>query len=186
MIGQIISLTGAMYKAIGPGFLLIPALPFLALALVWIVLMALGFLWFLSLRRSRLTIAGGPRDSESFEITSALANVIQEAYPEMKVEVYETGGSGDSVRLLEEGRVDGGHALHDHPVQAPFVGKAITLVHLYRVGPARLRNHVELAFPLEQERIGKVVRSFEDRLRLGDVAVVVDGQHRDSPLAVRV
>ena len=37
MIGQILSLMGAMYDAIGPGLLLIPALPFLALALILIV-----------------------------------------------------------------------------------------------------------------------------------------------------
>jgi len=37
MIGQILSLVGAMYGAIGPGFILAAALPLLFLALIFVI-----------------------------------------------------------------------------------------------------------------------------------------------------
>jgi len=59
--------------------------------------------------------------------------VIQEAYPEMKVEVYETGGSGDSVRLLEEGRVDLGTIQADTEVSDRVQGVAILFADAFQL-----------------------------------------------------
>lgn len=79
---------------------------FILIAVVWVTLLAIGVTWFLGSRRVSIVIAGGPRSGETFELATAIATVLREAAPDLVVEVYETGGSEDNVRLIEEGRVD--------------------------------------------------------------------------------
>ncbi len=75
-------------------------------AVVWVILLSLGLGWTLSSRRVRIAIAGGPAGSESFELASAIARVLQEAVPRLRVDVYETGGTTDDIQLIREARVD--------------------------------------------------------------------------------
>lgn len=79
---------------------------FILVSVVWVTLLTVGFAWFLSRRPVRIAIAGGPANSETFELASAISTVLRDAVPNLRVDVYETGGSNENVRLIEEGRVD--------------------------------------------------------------------------------
>lgn len=76
------------------------------IVLVWAVLLGAGATWLLKSAPARIAIAAGPAESETFEIANAIAKVFREANPGIAVDVYETGGSTDNVRLIREGRVD--------------------------------------------------------------------------------
>ncbi|MEP4484974.1 MAG: TAXI family TRAP transporter solute-binding subunit [Halioglobus sp.] len=76
------------------------------MAFVWLIAVGALALYLGSSRAERLTIAGGPAGSESMALTSAIAQVINEADIGLKISVFETGGSYENLRLLENGRVD--------------------------------------------------------------------------------
>ena len=75
-------------------------------AVVWLVALGVLMLWLADRRVTYLSIAAGPHRSESFELATAIARVFEARYPNIDVEIYETQGSGENLRLLEEGRVD--------------------------------------------------------------------------------
>jgi len=79
---------------------------FILVAVLWVTLLSLGVAWFRGTRPIRIAIAAGPGYSETFELASAISTVLREAIPNLRVEVYETGGSTDNLRLIREGRVD--------------------------------------------------------------------------------
>jgi TRAP transporter TAXI family solute receptor len=54
----------------------------------------------------RVTIAAGPDEGEAYALATAIAEVTERHYPGLAVEVVETAGSGQNMRLLEEGRVE--------------------------------------------------------------------------------
>ena len=82
------------------------ALKLTFIGLAW--LFALGGLafWLGGRDTQYLSIAAGPADGESFELAMALASVFEATHPNLSVEVYETQGSRENVRLLRAGRVD--------------------------------------------------------------------------------
>ena len=102
-------------------------------ALFWVVLLVLGLLWLGGSRKQRIAIAGGPAHSESFELANAIAKVYAEADPSVEVEVYETGGSRDDVRLIEEGRVDLATMQADIEVSSRVQGVAILYFDAYQL-----------------------------------------------------
>jgi len=67
---------------------------------------AIGLLWFVfaPADAKRLIFAAGPREGEAFELATAIARVTEASGFEL--EVLETGGSAENLRLLEAGRVD--------------------------------------------------------------------------------
>lgn len=71
------------------------------------VLLAL-VIWMGASREQRLAIAGGPAGSETLELTEAIAEVLNEKQLGFRLVVFETGGSSQNVRLLENKRVDFG------------------------------------------------------------------------------
>ena len=73
---------------------------------IWLIAIGALALYLGSSRAERLTIAGGPAGSESLVLTSAIAQVINEADIGLRISVFETGGSYENLRLLENGRVD--------------------------------------------------------------------------------
>lgn len=77
-----------------------------AIALIWIAVLFGMVLWFRGQDVTRLTIAAGPASGESFEVATAIAAVIETAYPDIAVDVYETQGSGENIRLVNSGHVD--------------------------------------------------------------------------------
>jgi TRAP transporter TAXI family solute receptor len=54
----------------------------------------------------RVTIAAGPDEGEAYALAIAIAEVVERHHPRLIVEVVETSGAGENMRLLEEGRVE--------------------------------------------------------------------------------
>ena len=81
-------------------------LRFIVVAIVWVATLSAILAWVLSTRETRLSIAAGPRSGESFELASAIAQVFSDAVPNLTIDVFETNGSSQNVRLLESGQVD--------------------------------------------------------------------------------
>jgi len=76
------------------------------IALLWMLLLGGILFWFGGRDVTRLTIAAGPASGESFEIATAIAQVIEASDPDIRVEVFETQGSGENIRLVDSGQVD--------------------------------------------------------------------------------
>ncbi len=79
---------------------------YIVVAVVWIATLSAALFWFVSTQEMRLAIAAGPRDSESFQLASAIAGVFNDANPGISIDVFETSGSAENAGLLESGQVD--------------------------------------------------------------------------------
>ena len=78
----------------------------LIVAIVWLAIIAGGITWMSGSQVPHIAIAGGQRSSESYILAEAIAEMLSQTQPDIVVEVFETGGSTENVRLLEEGKVD--------------------------------------------------------------------------------
>jgi TRAP transporter TAXI family solute receptor len=79
---------------------------YIVVGIVWVATLTAVLAWFLAGQQARLAIAAGPGNSESFRLATAIAAVFNRSNPNILVDVFETGGSGENVRLLESGHVD--------------------------------------------------------------------------------
>lgn len=75
-------------------------------AVIWVTTLSAVLLWFLATRGTYLALAAGPRDSESFQLATAIATVFNATASNARIDVFETGGSGENVQLLESGQVE--------------------------------------------------------------------------------
>jgi TRAP transporter TAXI family solute receptor len=82
------------------------AVRIIIIAVLWLSLLGGILFWFGGRDVTRLTIAAGPATGESFEIATAIAQVIEASSPDIRVEVFETQGSGENIRLTDSGQVD--------------------------------------------------------------------------------
>jgi TRAP transporter TAXI family solute receptor len=78
----------------------------LAIAFLWILVLSGIFLSFRGHEVTHLTIAAGPVSGEAFELATAIADVLETTHPDVQVDVYETQGSGENIRLVDSGHVD--------------------------------------------------------------------------------
>lgn len=79
--------------------------------LVSVILGVLGLgllaLWYAGEREQyKLTIAAGQRSGQAFQLVKAIQTVAQRHHPELQIEVFDTRGSLQNARLLEDGAVD--------------------------------------------------------------------------------
>jgi len=79
---------------------------FIVVAIVWLATLSAILAWALSTRETRLSLAAGPRSGESFQLALAIAQVFNDTVPNATIDVFETNGSTQNVRLLESGQVD--------------------------------------------------------------------------------
>ncbi|WP_084776867.1 TAXI family TRAP transporter solute-binding subunit [Anabaena sp. PCC 7108] len=86
------------------------------------LLLSLGFMGFLAIhiiidinQVHRLTIAAGSKQSESYILSQAIAQVIAKHEPKIQIQVIETNGSEDNIKLLEENKVQLATAQADIP-----------------------------------------------------------------------
>jgi TRAP transporter TAXI family solute receptor len=94
----------------------------------WLLVLGATVLW-LSGRDTRyLSIGAGPRTSESFELSTAIAEVLQETVGNIRVEVFETQGSAENAALLESGQIDLATVQADTPI-SKGVRALVTLYH---------------------------------------------------------
>lgn len=75
------------------------------LLLVWIASVAALVLWLSGRQQVELTLAAGPATSETFQLAQAIADELNES-GQLRVTVFETGGSIENMDLLETGQVD--------------------------------------------------------------------------------
>ncbi len=74
--------------------------------------------WLDRARVNRVTIAAGSTTGESYLLSQALKAVMQRHYPNIELSILETGGTAESLALLEQGRVAMAAAQADVPVGA--------------------------------------------------------------------
>jgi TRAP transporter TAXI family solute receptor len=74
--------------------------------LVWLVTAAAMLLWLTSGTLTRVVVAAGPAGSETFALSGAIAEALNAANPAIRLDVYETGGTAENLRLLQGGQVD--------------------------------------------------------------------------------
>ncbi|RCU48744.1 TAXI family TRAP transporter solute-binding subunit [Corallincola luteus] len=103
------------------------------LGLIWLALISATVLWFISTQETRLTIAAGPRHSESFELASAIAKVYNQQNELSQIDVFETGGSSDNIRLLQAGHVDFATTQADAQVNEKSTAVASLFVDAYQL-----------------------------------------------------
>jgi TRAP transporter TAXI family solute receptor len=78
----------------------------LFLGALWLAVLTVLLLLSLRVGDERVAIAAGPRGGDSFALANTIAKVLKEGHPRLDIEVYETHGTAENVRLLEEGRAD--------------------------------------------------------------------------------
>lgn len=78
----------------------------LIVVLIWFAVMIAAWRLVDTRRTDRVVIAAGPRDGEAFLLAEATSRVAAAVLPHLEVEVLETAGSSENVRLVEAGRVD--------------------------------------------------------------------------------
>ncbi len=73
---------------------------------LWIAALTVALLFFLRVGDREIAIAAGPRGGDSFALANTIAAVLEASDPRLRFDVFETHGSAENVRLLEEGRAD--------------------------------------------------------------------------------
>ena len=78
----------------------------LVLTLVLAAIGGVGWLLYQERQTQTLIVAAGARSSEGFQLVQAIASVVANHHPEIRLEVIETGGSLDNSRLMDAGYAD--------------------------------------------------------------------------------
>jgi TRAP transporter TAXI family solute receptor len=73
---------------------------------LWLALLGGLAFWFGGREVVQLSIVPGPANSEAYELASAIAQVVGDSDLKLKLDVYETQGSGENIRLVDSGQVD--------------------------------------------------------------------------------
>jgi TRAP transporter TAXI family solute receptor len=76
------------------------------IAALWIATLTALLAFFLRVGDRHIVVAAGPRGGDSFDLATSIAEVVEARHPRMDIEVYETHGSSENVRLLESGHAD--------------------------------------------------------------------------------
>ena len=104
--------------------LLSPRLRILLMVIIWLVALFALILWLGSSRLARITVAGGPAGSETLALTTAIAQAVNDSNPGFRMIVFETGGSTENLRLLENKRIDMGTIQADTAASDDVLGVA--------------------------------------------------------------
>ena len=73
---------------------------------LWIATIAALLVWFSGQQTRELTFAAGPQGSETFLMATAIAQELNQGDSGLRVSVFETGGTTESLELLETGQID--------------------------------------------------------------------------------
>src|ERR1700761_9483589 len=68
------------------------------------VIAFLSILWIRQSRTQTLSLAAGASSGESYILSSALKTVVERHYPRIRLNILETGGTVENLRMLEDGR----------------------------------------------------------------------------------
>lgn len=99
----------------------------IVVAVIWVATLAGAIFLFERSEVDRIAIAAGPRDGEAFALAEAIAAELQASRHGLRVDVLETSGSGENLRLLEIGHA----SLATTQADQEFVPNARLLAFLY-------------------------------------------------------
>jgi uncharacterized protein len=102
--------------------LLSPRVRIVLMLLIWLIAVGALVLWLSSGAKTRITVAGGPAGSETLNLTSSIAEVLNKSNTGFEMRVFETGGSTENLRLLESGKIDLATIQADTPTPEGVVG----------------------------------------------------------------
>ena len=91
---------------------------------VWLATLGALLLWLGSGDQVRITLGAGPADSETFALAAAITETLNQNRKRFQVDVFETGGSAENLRLLVAGQLDLVTIQADTPVPEGVVGIA--------------------------------------------------------------
>lgn len=83
---------------------------------IWLIALGVLVFWLASTKLIRVTIAGGPANSETLGLSTAIANVLNKNDAGFTVSVFESGGSRENIALLQNSRIDFATIQADTPV----------------------------------------------------------------------
>jgi TRAP transporter TAXI family solute receptor len=92
--------------------------------LLWLVSLGALALWLTSARHTALVVGGGPADSESYALATVIADTLNESQKRFSLQVFDTGGSAENLRLLQSGQLDLAEIQADSIVPDGIVGVA--------------------------------------------------------------
>jgi len=73
---------------------------------LWVATVLAVALWLSGRQDYRLSVAAGPAASETFELLTVVAEVLNAKDNGLQIEVFETGGTRENMELLETGQID--------------------------------------------------------------------------------
>jgi TRAP transporter TAXI family solute receptor len=100
---------------------------------LWVVTLLALVVWLGGREQATIAIGAGPAGSESFQLMTAIADVINEADRGFTLEVFETGGTGENMELLELGQLDMGTAQADSVLPEEALGVAVLYSDAYHL-----------------------------------------------------
>jgi len=114
---------------------------------IWLINIAAVLFWLESTKIAHITIASGQRGSETVALTTAIAEVLNEANLGFQITVFESGGSSENIRLLENGRIDMATIQADTQTPRSVVGVASLYKDAYHLivrNDANIRSFADL------------------------------------------
>ncbi len=90
--------------------------------LLGLLLSALG-----NVRTYRLKLAAGDPSGESYILSQAIATAVRQEYPKIQIEVVQTGGTSENLKLLKDGTVQLATAQAD--VAAPISARSVAVLY---------------------------------------------------------
>jgi TRAP transporter TAXI family solute receptor len=100
---------------------------------LWVVTLLALVVWLGGREQHVITIGAGPAGSESFQLMTAIADVINETDRGFTLAVFETGGTVENMELLELGQLDMGTAQADALLPAEALGVAVLYSDAYHL-----------------------------------------------------
>lgn len=96
----------------------------LLVLILWMATIVAIVLWLGGQQEQDISIGAGPAGSESFELLSAVADVLNEADHRFTISVFETGGTVENMDLLARGQLDMGSVQADASLPEEALGIA--------------------------------------------------------------
>lgn len=94
------------------------------LLILWIATIVALMLWLGGRQQQHIAIAAGPAHSETFGLLTAIAEVLNDLDNGLEISVYETGGTNENIKLLEDGQIDIASVQADSLIPAVALGVA--------------------------------------------------------------
>ncbi len=100
---------------------------------LWVATVIALVLWLGGRSQRNINIGGGPAASESFQLMTAIADVVNDMNRGFTISVYETGGTIENMELLELGQLDMGTAQADAVLPEEALGVSVLYSDAYHL-----------------------------------------------------